>query len=140
MAWIVGLCPGSRTITGCVDDDPVERDVDGVWVGVRVADGEVDRGCDRLGLVVRRDGVGDRVRLTAFVALVVALVVDGVIAEEVELVDVEGAALVGLELFRGREVPHAPTAKTVTSAIATPTRQRRRGVEGERDARVTWPR
>jgi hypothetical protein len=138
----VGLCPGSRTITGWADDDLGGRDVDWVWVGFGLVAGELDRGCERLGLVVRRDDVDDALRLAAVVvALLGAGRVDGVTTSEVELVDAASEVLAESGPVVGRELPHAPAVMTVTSAIAIPATRRRAGAEEARYAEVlTAPR
>jgi hypothetical protein len=115
--------------------------VDWVWVGLGLVADELDRACERLGLVVRRDDVGDALRLAA---VVVALSgtgrVDGVTTSEVELVDAASEVLVEGP-FVGRELPHAPAVMTVTSAIAIPATRRCTGADEARDGRLlTAPR
>jgi hypothetical protein len=124
-----------------VDDDLVDVGVDWVWVGLGLTD-ELDRGCERLGLVVRRDDVGNALGLAA---VVVALVgtgrVEGVTTSEVELVDAASEVLVESGPFVGRELPHALAVMTVTSAIAIPATRRRADAEEGRYMRViTRPR
>jgi hypothetical protein len=126
--------------------------VDRVWVGlVLVADelvgdelvgDELDRWCERLRLVVRRDDVGDALRLVAVVVAVAGSGrVEGVTTSEVERIDAASLVLVESGPFVGRELPHAPAVMTVTSAVAIPATRRRAGAEEGRFAVVvTGPR